>query len=196
VTASGTTLVNSGAETSPEGWTLNGYSSVGSEVLTSADNYYIASHINYLGYDENLSTGPFDFGFGATLPDKVAHFPYQDGLLVWYWDTSQIDNNTSEHPGEGLILPIDSHPAPITRLDGKNWRPRIGGYDAPFGLDQAATFTCLSTANPIQSWARTGPRRSTTASSTGTPSSHKPASRYPTTASTSKYYRASAPPSQ
>ena len=31
----------------------------------------------------------------------VEHFPYQDGLLVSYWDTSFSDNNKSEHPGSG-----------------------------------------------------------------------------------------------
>jgi immune inhibitor A len=75
------------------------------------------------------------------LPDKVEHFPYQDGLLVWYWDTSQSNNNTNQHPGAGKILPIDSHPVPINRLDGQFWRPRVGGYDAPFGLETADSFT-------------------------------------------------------
>jgi immune inhibitor A len=71
----------------------------------------------------------------------VEHFPYQDGLLVWYWDTSQGDNNTSVHPGSGLILPVDSHPTPINRIDGTLWRPRVSAYDAPFGLEKADSFT-------------------------------------------------------
>jgi immune inhibitor A len=71
----------------------------------------------------------------------VEHLPYQDGLLLWYWDTSQSDNNTNVHPGEGLILPIDSHPAPTNRIDGQIWRPRVAGYDAPFGLEKNDSFT-------------------------------------------------------
>jgi immune inhibitor A len=141
VTNGATTLLDSGAEASPEGWTLNGFSSVGSTLTTQYDNYYLASHINYISYDKHLQTGPYNFGWASTLPDKVEHFPYQDGLLLWYWDTSQRNNNTNQHPGEGLVLPIDSHPVPINRLDGGIWRPRVGGYDAPFGLEKADSFS-------------------------------------------------------
>jgi immune inhibitor A len=136
-----TTLVDSGAEATPEGWTLNGFSSAGASYTSQHDNYYLASHINYVDHDKYLQTGPYNFGWASTLPDKVEHFPYQDGLLLWYWDTSQEDNNTNEHPGQGLVLPIDSHPVPINRLDGALWRPRVGGYDAPFGLEKADSFT-------------------------------------------------------
>ena len=54
--------------------------------------------------------GPYYFGYyPAPWPDFVDHFPYQDGLLVNYWDTSQKNNNTALHPGHGLLLPIDAH---------------------------------------------------------------------------------------
>jgi len=148
VTSGSTTVLESGAEASPEGWTLNGFSSVGSTLTTAYDNYYLASHINYISYDRHLRTGPYNFGFGASLPDKVEHFPYQDGLLIWYWDTSQEDNNTSQHPGEGLVLPIDSHPKPIYRLDGQLWRPRVAGYDAPFTREKADSFTLHVNGKP------------------------------------------------
>jgi immune inhibitor A len=141
VTSGTTTVVASGGETSPDGWTLNGFSSVGSTYTSLHDNYYLASNINYVDHDKYLQTGPYNFGWASTLPDKVEHFPYQDGLLLWYWDTSQEDNNTNEHPGQGLILPIDSHPVPINRLDGQIWRPRVAAYDAPFGLEKADSFT-------------------------------------------------------
>ncbi|MGW6282732.1 immune inhibitor A domain-containing protein [Kribbella sp. NPDC055071] len=141
VTSGATTVVSSGAETSPDGWTLNGFSAAGSSFTTLFDNYYLAANINYIDHDQYLKTGPYNFGWNTTLPDKVEHFPYQDGLLVWYWDTSQADNNTSVHPGAGLILPVDSHPTPINRIDGTLWRPRIGAYDAPFGLEKADSFT-------------------------------------------------------
>jgi immune inhibitor A len=45
------------------------------------------------------------------------------------------------HPGEGEILAVDSHPAPIFRLDGAKWRPRIQTYDAPFSLEKADSLT-------------------------------------------------------
>jgi immune inhibitor A len=110
LTSGGATVFESGAEAPPEGWTLAGFSSVGSSVTNAHDNFYIASHINYVSFDRYLRTGPYNFGFLNTKPDWVEHFPYQDGLLIWYWDTSQGDNNTSEHFGEGLVLPVDSHP--------------------------------------------------------------------------------------
>ncbi|TDB37016.1 MAG: hypothetical protein D9V44_10465 [Actinobacteria bacterium] len=68
------------------------------------------------------------------MPNWAERFPYQDGLLVWYCDTSQADNNASVHPGSGFALPVDAHPKALTR-NGKNlWRNRIQTYDSTFGL--------------------------------------------------------------
>ncbi|KAJ1684027.1 hypothetical protein LUZ63_020767 [Rhynchospora breviuscula] len=139
ITAGGTTLLSDGAETSPNGWTLAGFSSVGATTTQDYDNYYVASNRTYTAFDKYLQSGPYNFGF--TEPDKVEHFPYQDGLLVSYWDTSQSDNNTSVHPGEGLILPVDANPRPIVRLDGTLWRPRVSSYDATFGNQKSDSFT-------------------------------------------------------
>jgi len=130
-----------GAETSPNGWTLAGFSAVGDSVTKGYANYYIASHRDYVSFDKYLQSGPYNFGFLNTRPDWVEHFPYQDGLLVSYWDTSQSDNNTSSHPGAGLILPVDANPYPIVRVDGTVWRPRVAGYDAPFSLEKSDSFT-------------------------------------------------------
>jgi immune inhibitor A len=130
-----------GAETSPNGWTLAGFSAVGDSVTEGYANYYIASHRDYVSFDKYLQSGPYNFGFLNTRPDWVEHFPYQDGLLVSYWDTSQSDNNTSSHPGAGLILPVDANPYPIVRVDGTVWRPRVAGYDAPFSLEKSDSFT-------------------------------------------------------
>ena len=130
-----------GAETSPNGWTLDGFGAVGDSVTNGYANYYIASHRDYVSFDKYLQSGPYNFGFANTKPDWVEHFSYQDGLLVSYWDTSQSDNNTSSHPGQGLILPVDANPYPIVRVDGTVWRPRVGGYDAPFSLEKSDSFT-------------------------------------------------------
>jgi immune inhibitor A len=141
----GSTVFSSGAEASPEGWTLSGFSSVGATITKDYANYYIASYRSYNSFDRYLRTGPYNFG-STQHPDYVQHFPYQDGLLISYWDLSQSDNNTSVHPGSGLILPIDSHPRPLVRIDGALWRPRVGGYDAPFGTHTNDSFT-LSVAD-------------------------------------------------
>ncbi|GAA4350737.1 immune inhibitor A domain-containing protein [Angustibacter luteus] len=141
LTSGGATVFTDGAETLDPAWTAAGFSRVGASVTNSFANYYIASNRSYVSYDRWLESGPYNFGFANTKPDFVEHFKYQQGLLVNYWDTSQSDNNTSQHNGEGLVLPIDAHPAPIYRIDGLPWRSRVQVYDAPFSLQKADSFT-------------------------------------------------------
>jgi immune inhibitor A len=141
VVSNGATVVDTGAEGGLEGWTSSGWSSVGASVSTAYDNYYIASYRNYVSFDKYLQSGPYNFGWLNTYGDKVEHFPYQDGLLVSYWDTSQADNNTGAHPGAGLILPVDANPEPRLLSDGTLLRARIAGYDAPFSTQQSDSFT-------------------------------------------------------
>jgi len=84
----------------------------------------------------------------------VDHFPYQDGLLINYWDTSQRNNETGVHPGAGLLLPVDAHYKTLYRVDGKVWRNRIQTYDSTFGLDRTDALNNLhvnSVLSPIPS---------------------------------------------
>jgi immune inhibitor A len=105
--------------------------------LGSFFNAYVAEFRQYLGYDKSLATGPYIFGDlnSPQLQDWVTHFSYQDGLLISYWDMRLTDNNTSLHPGLGLILPIDSHPTPLLREDGVAWSSRYQSWDSPFSLE-------------------------------------------------------------
>jgi immune inhibitor A len=107
------------------------------------NNYYLAEFRIYRGYDDALRTGPYNFGFldNPALGNWVEHFSYQDGLLVSYWDTSQSNNNTASHPGEGLILPIDAHPEVMYRADGGVWRNRVQSYDSTFSLEPTQGYT-------------------------------------------------------
>ncbi|MGW1973783.1 immune inhibitor A domain-containing protein, partial [Streptomyces tubercidicus] len=57
---------------------------------------------------------------------------YQNGLLIWLWDTSMNDNNVSAHPGAGKILPIDAHSKPLLWKDGTLQRNRVQAYDSTF----------------------------------------------------------------
>ena len=99
----------------------------GSEQFTYF-NAYLAENRQYTGYDDSLRLGPYNFGF-PSMPNKVEHFPYQDGVLIWYWDSSYDDNNVGDHPGAGLILPIDSHPQILHWSDsGAVMRPRLQAY--------------------------------------------------------------------
>ena len=103
-------------------------------------NAYFAENRQYLGYDAGLQTGPYNFG-GSVGPNWAERFPYQDGLLVWYYDTSQSDNNVGDHPGTGLILPIDAHPQMLHWADGSVMRPRIQSFDSTFTLAPTDPFT-------------------------------------------------------
>ena len=84
----------------------------------------------------------------------VEYFPYQDGMLVTYWDTFWQDNNTTAHPGEGMILPVDAHPNVLIRGDGQPWRSRVQSFDSTFGLDPTDAITLhqngVATTHPSQ----------------------------------------------
>ncbi|WP_260193301.1 immune inhibitor A [Actinophytocola gossypii] len=147
VSADGQPIFTDGAEDGANGWTLNGFRPTKAVETELFDNFYIASNRTYESYGQYMETGPYNFGF-PDRPDWVEHFPYETGLHVWYWDTSQSDNNTSQHPGEGLALPVDAHPAPIHNLEGEMWRERIAGYDAPFSLSKAESFTLHVNGKP------------------------------------------------
>jgi immune inhibitor A len=133
LTADGAVLFADDAESADAGWTANGFSRIGASFTKDYKQYYIAENRQYVSYDTSLKTGPYNFGFlGTDRPDWVEHFQYQNGLLIWKWDTSQVDNNTSRHPGVGLALPVDSHPAALKWSDGTLMRNRIQAYDATF----------------------------------------------------------------
>ncbi len=131
-----------GAESDP-GWVYAGFSRTTGTTTKSFFNAYFSEYRNYRGYDDGLRTGPYNFGFlnNPSLGNWVEHFPYQDGLLVWYYDTSFPDNNVGDAclSGRcgGLYLPVDAHPALLLRPDssGMVWRPRIQSFDSTFGLD-------------------------------------------------------------
>ena len=138
-----------GGETSA-GWTFDGFLATNGTVNLSFFNAYVAEFRQYRGYDASLKTGPYNFGFldDPALGNWVEHFPYQDGLLISYWDASQEDNNTSEHPGAGLILPIDAHPQTMLRADGAPWRSRIQSFDSTFGFDPTDALTLHFLSQP------------------------------------------------
>ncbi|MFJ7180286.1 immune inhibitor A domain-containing protein [Streptomyces massasporeus] len=133
VTADGAPVFSDNAETADGAWKATGFSRIGASFTKDYAQYYIAENRQYVSYDKTLKTGPYNFGFTAR-PDWVEHYAYQNGLLIWKWDTSQVDNNTSQHKGTGLVLPIDSHPDALKWADGTLMRNRIQAYDSPFSL--------------------------------------------------------------
>ncbi|MBT2410730.1 immune inhibitor A [Streptomyces sp. ISL-12] len=141
VTADGTALFSDDAESADAAWTATGFSRVGASFTKDYAQYYIAENRQYVSYDTTLKTGPYNFGFSTTRPDWVEHFPYQNGLLIWKWDTSQADDNTSVHPGTGLILPVDAHPTALKWSDGTLMRNRFQAYDSPFSTYRTDALT-------------------------------------------------------
>ena len=97
--------------------------------------YYLAENRQYAGYDTTLQTGPYNFGWALSAPDTVEHYPYQNGLLITYWNAGQSNNNTRQHPGAGLALPVDARPQSLLWSDGTPARNRIQSFDATFGKE-------------------------------------------------------------
>ncbi|MET7485969.1 immune inhibitor A domain-containing protein [Streptomyces sp. NPDC005538] len=141
VTADGAALFSDNAESADAAWTAKGFSRIGASFTDDYAQYYIAENRQYVSYDKVLKVGPYNFGFSTTRPDWVEHYAYQNGLLIWKWDTSQTDDNTSAHAGEGLILPIDSHPKQLKWSDGTLMRNRVQAYDSPFSLYRTDSMT-------------------------------------------------------
>ena len=122
------------AETEGEGWTFDGFRTTTGAEIEKFFNAYIAENRQYDGYDTSLASA-YNFSYPVTKPDWVEHYPYQNGMLVNYWDSSQGDNNVGDHPGEGLVLPVDANPQLSHWPDGTLMRPRILSYDSTFGLE-------------------------------------------------------------
>jgi len=128
------------AESDAEGWTFDGFKRTTGTETEDHFNAYVAENRQYDRYDASLKTA-YNFGFLDTRPDWVEHYPYQNGLLINYWDESYGDNNVGDHPGGGLILPVDAHPSFHHSYDGHLLRPRILSYDSTFGLERTDAIT-------------------------------------------------------
>jgi len=140
ITADGATLLSDDAE-SDNGWVAKGFSRIDGSVTKSVPQSYLAENRVYAGYDRYLRTGPYNFGWLDTRPDFVEHYPYQNGLLVWFQDGTVSDNNTSVHPGAGQSLPVDARPAPIVFPNGARLGNRRQPFDATFGLEATDPVT-------------------------------------------------------
>ena len=124
-------------------WTATGEWAINSgSVSKSSPAYYLVENREHAGYDDTLRTGPYQFSEAHTRPDWVEFFEFQPGMLVWYVNHSEEDNNTSQHPGSGLALPVDVRPARFTYPDGSAPSNRRQPLDATFGLQTSAS-TCL-----------------------------------------------------
>ena len=133
-------VFSSNAETGDEvNWSVLQWIQSDGTVTSRTFNAYLAEFRQYRDYDANLRTGPYQFSTLGT--DLVEHFPNQDGLLIWYWDTYYGDNDVTFHPGEGMILPIDAHPEPLFTPAGTPWGSHVQMFDATFTREPTDEFS-------------------------------------------------------
>ncbi|WP_434600397.1 immune inhibitor A domain-containing protein [Streptomyces sp. A5-4] len=149
VTADGKPLFTDGAEGDDNGWTAKGFTRIGESFTKDYEQYYLAENRQYVSYDKTLKNGPYNFGFSKTRPSWVEHYPYQNGLMVWFWDTSQKDNNTSQHHGQGLILPVDAHAKALKWADGTLLRNKVQTFDSTFSRYRTDAFTLHNADVPL-----------------------------------------------
>ena len=123
-----------GAESGDNGWTAKGWKISSGTEVASTKRYYLIENRQYVGFDQTLAEGPYNFTSAYTKPNWVEFFQYRTGMLVWLVDDEYADNNTSVHPGGGAALPVDSYAAPFTYPDGSYPSNRRQPFDATFGL--------------------------------------------------------------
>ncbi len=140
LTVDGSTVWTDDVESGTGDWASNGWLRFTGVSEETAEHFYIAENRQYLEYDQGLRSGPYNFGWANTRPNWVEHFPYQNGLLIWYVNYAWENNNTSQHPGSGLVLPVDAHSAPLRWADGSLIRNRIQTFDSTFGLEATDAF--------------------------------------------------------
>ncbi|GAB4046158.1 immune inhibitor A domain-containing protein [Catellatospora paridis] len=145
----GTTVLSDDVEGGTNGWTAVGFTRMGGSTTGTYPHFYLAEYRSYTGYDKNLKTGPYQFGFNNVTPDKVERFPYQDGLLVWYVNYAYPDNNTIAHPGHGEVLPVDARPQVALWPDGGKLTNRRQPWDATFGLQKTDAVTFHRNSVPL-----------------------------------------------
>ncbi len=129
------------AETETEGWTFDGFKRTTGSEVEKFFNAYVAENRQYDGYDTSLRhrlqlrlrRTPVRTGWSTTAT--------RTGCCSATGTTQYADNNVGDHPGAGLILPIDAHPTFHHWADGTLMRPRITTYDSTFGLEATDPIT-------------------------------------------------------
>ena len=174
-----TTLFTDGAETGANGWTADGFTAVGRPRHHGVRQLL---HRRPTATYASLRPVPADRPVQLRVPE-----PSRTGSSTSRTRTAcssptgtprRATTTTSQHPGQGLILPIDAQPAadlPARRQAVA--RPRSRGYDAPFGAGEVGLVHAARQGRRgrATSAARRPCRRSTTARSTGTRRSRRSA---------------------
>ncbi|SCE65212.1 immune inhibitor A [Micromonospora viridifaciens] len=134
LTKNGAVAWTDDAETLAAEWAVKGWTRITGSVTDTYPRFYIAENRTYFGYDDTLRTGGYNFGWLNSRPNFVERFSNHPGMLVWYVNYAYGDNNTSQHPGYGLNLPVDVRSQKINIPGQGVITNRRGGYDATFSL--------------------------------------------------------------
>ncbi len=130
-------------------WTLGGwFAAAEGTYQANYSQYYLVENRQYMGYDATLAEGPYIGTNVRTNTSRVAYYPYQDGMLVWFQNGLYGDNNTILHPGGGQSLPVDAHPKMIKWSDGSRPNSRLQSYDATFDVDTTDGVSFTAEAEP------------------------------------------------
>lgn len=125
------------AESGENGWVAQGWSRFQGTEVREYGHYYLLEWRAFTGTDAGL-----DHVYNFYAPDAVEWFSYNPGLLIWYRNLGVADNNVGLHPGKGMLLPVDAHPAPLrTPTGGYTWRTRVQTMDAAFGRERTTANT-------------------------------------------------------
>ncbi len=100
------------------------------------------------GYDEASSSARTT----SSIPDDRRRtcraLPVPGRALIWYWDTSYTDNNVGDHPGEGLILPVDAHPESATGATAASRARASSRTTRPSGSSETDASRCTTSDWP------------------------------------------------
>src|SRR5262249_49376661 len=93
IKADNAVIFSDDVEATGRGWSGN-WTRFGGTATEFKGKYYIAENRQYVGYDLTLKQGPYNFGRTISKPDWVQRYPYQNGLLIHFWDETQANNET------------------------------------------------------------------------------------------------------
>lgn len=95
------------------------------------DHYYLLEWRTHRGVDQGL----------AHVNVAGELLPFNEGLLVWYADTSYDDNWVGYHPGNGFLGVVDADQHLNTWNDHSVASTRYQVHDAAFGIDKSDKVT-------------------------------------------------------
>ncbi|MEX2961192.1 immune inhibitor A domain-containing protein [Microbulbifer sp. TYP-18] len=102
-----------------------------SQGFTLHDHYYLLEWRTHRGVDQGLAH--------VSVAGELMEF--NEGLVVWYADTSYDNNWVGDHPGNGFLGVVDADQHINTWSDSAVASTRYQVHDAAFNIDKSAKLT-------------------------------------------------------